>query len=115
VIRLIEAYSFGRITIKGTTYSSDLIIYPDKIDDSWWRKSGHVLHKGDIDDFISYKPDVLIVGTGAQGLMIIPEETKTILEKSGIELIAHKTKKACEIYNLIVGKKTVVAAFHLTC
>jgi hypothetical protein len=53
VITLIEAYSFGLITIKGTTCSTDLIIYPDKIDDSWWIKSGHVLQIGDIGKIIS--------------------------------------------------------------
>lgn len=33
----IEDYEFGRITIDGATYTSDVIIRPEGVDDSWWR------------------------------------------------------------------------------
>lgn len=37
----IENYNFGEIKIDGKTYTSDVIIYKDKVEDSWWRKEGH--------------------------------------------------------------------------
>lgn len=112
---LIDSYSFGRIVIDGKTYTSDLILYPDKIDDSWWRKSGHILQKEDLTDVIQYNPEVLIVGTGANGLMKVPDETKEFVESKGIELIVEETKKAYETYNELKKEKKIVAAFHLTC
>ena len=32
---MIESYKFGEIVIDGTTYTSDVIIYPDNVDDKW--------------------------------------------------------------------------------
>jgi len=112
---LIDSYSFGRMVIDGKTYTSDVILYPDKVDDSWWRKSGHLLQKEDLRDVIQYNPEILIVGTGAYGLMKILDETKQFLEAEGIELISEETKEAYKIYNELKERKKVVAAFHLIC
>ncbi len=112
---MIDSYSFGRIVIDGKTYTSDIILYPDRVDDSWWRKSGHLLQKEDLRDIIQYNPEVLIVGTGAYGLMNVLDETKQFLELKGIELRAGVTEEACKTYNELKEKRKVVAAFHLTC
>ena len=112
---MIDTYSFGRMVINGKTYTSDVILYPDKVDDSWWRKSGHLLQKEDLRDVIQYNPEILIVGTGAYGLMKILDEVKQFLEAEGIELISEETKEACKIYNELKERKKVVAAFHITC
>ncbi len=112
---MIDSYSFGKIVIDGQTYISDIIIYPDKINGNWWRKSGHLLKKEDLTEVINYNPEVLIVGTGDNGLMKIPNDTKQFLASKGIEVISEKTKKACDIYNKLKGKKRIVAALHLTC
>jgi len=112
---LIESYSFGKIVIDGKMFTSDVIIYPDEVNDSWWRKSGHLLQKDDLIEIIKYNPEILIVGTGNNGLMKVPNDTKQFLESKGIELISAETKKACDIYNKLKGKKKIVAAFHLTC
>ena len=85
------------------------------MDDNWWRKSGHLLQKEDLRDVIQYNPDVLIVGTGAYGLMKVPEETKKFVEAKGIKLIFGETGEACKAYNELKEKRKVVAAFHLTC
>ena len=114
-VNLIESYSFGSITINGKTYSADVIIYQDIINDRWWRKSGHLLQIEDLKDIIVYNPEILIVGTGAHGLMKISDETKNYLKLKGIELITADTEKACKIYNDLKGKRKVVGAFHLTC
>ena len=34
----IDEYSFGRISVSGKNYSADLIIFPDHIQENWWRK-----------------------------------------------------------------------------
>jgi len=112
---MIDSYSFGKIVIDGKVFTSDVIIYPDKVNDSWWRKIGHLLQKEDLTEIINYNPEVLIVGTGDNGLMKIPNDTKQFLESKKIKLISEETKKACDIYNKLKGKKGIVAALHLTC
>jgi hypothetical protein len=111
----IEHYSFGKITIDGHTYTSDVIIYPGRVDASWWREEGHSLHVSDLTDVINAKPEILIVGTGFTGLMRVPRETLTHLESKGIEVYVKRTSKAVEMFNELQGNKVVVAAFHLTC
>ncbi|MCX5800898.1 MAG: Mth938-like domain-containing protein [Candidatus Eisenbacteria bacterium] len=112
---MIDSYEFGEIIVDGKSYVSDVIIYPDRIDDKWWRKDGHKLSIEDVKDIMNAKPEMLIVGTGYSGFLEITSRTKRFLETNGVELLAANTKKACQKYNEISKTKRVVAAFHLTC
>ncbi len=111
----IEYYSFGRITIDRKTYTSDVIIYPGRVDSSWWRKEGHNLNIVDLTDVINAKPEVLVVGTGSSGLMKVPKETISHLESKGIKVHVSLTEKAVELFNKLQKDKIVIAALHLTC
>jgi len=111
----IEHYSFGRITIDGKTYTSDVIIYPGRVDSSWWRKEGHYLQVIDLINVIKTKPDILIIGTGYSGVMVVPKETISHLESKGIEVHVTQTEKAVELFNKFKKDTMVVAALHLTC
>jgi hypothetical protein len=110
-----EHYSFGRITIDGKTYTSDVIIYPGRVDSSWWRKEGHYLQVVDLVDVINAKPEVLIIGTGYSGVMMVPKETVSHLESKGIEVHVARSEKAVEMFNKLQKEKLVIAALHLTC
>lgn len=112
---MIDSYHFGHVVVDGKEYSSDIIIYPDHIQDHWWRKSGHSLALEDIAEVIQYYPDVLIIGCGADEVLKIPREIEEYIEKKGIRLIAEDTKRACESYNKLFKEKRVVAGLHLTC
>lgn len=112
---VIEAYNFGRITIDGKTYTSDVIVYSDRIDSQWWRVRGHELCVEDLSGVIQEKPDVLVVGIGYPGLMKVLPETEARFKSEGIQLIAKPTEDACRIYNKLLKEKKVIAALHLTC
>ncbi len=112
----IEAYRFGKMVVEGREYTRDLKIFPERIVDNWWRKEGHKLFLQDIEDIISYSPEVLVVGTGAYGFMKVQEEVREKLRELGIGLVEERTYKAVEVFNEMMqeGKK-VCGAFHLTC
>jgi len=114
-VSIINSYQFGLITIDGENYTSDVIIFPDRVKDSWWRKTGHELCLEDIADIIAENPEVLIVGTGASGLMQVLPEVKQGVEAQGIRLIVQTTDKACQTYNQLCRSRKAVAALHLTC
>jgi len=114
-IMKIDHYSFGKTVINGKTYTSDVIIYPDSVDSSWWRKEGHYLQPSDLGMVVSAKPDLLIIGTGYSGVMVVPEETILFIKSKGVELLVERTEKAVELYNNLSKTRKVVAAFHLTC
>jgi hypothetical protein len=111
----IDSYSFGRLVVNGKKYTSDVIIYPDRVDPSWWRKEGHRLKLSDLADVLNAKPQSLIVGTGYSGMMDVPEETKNHIKSMGIDIFIGDTKRAVELFNTMQGKKTVIAVLHLTC
>jgi hypothetical protein len=111
----IDDYSFGRMVIDGKTYTSDVIIYPGKVDASWWRKEGHYLQSEDLADVIAAGPDTVIIGTGNAGVMTVPRQTVAFLESKGIRVFVGKTGKAVQIFNDRQGSGKIVGAFHLTC
>jgi hypothetical protein len=112
---MVDSYSFGRMEISGKIYTSDLIVFPNRINPSWWRKTGHRLCLDDLREILEEQFDVLVVGTGYSGLMKVEEEVIHHAESTGFDIIIEKTKKAVELFNSISGKKKTIAAFHLTC
>jgi hypothetical protein len=111
----IDSYSFGSLVVDGKMYTSDVIIYPDRVDPSWWRKEGHRLQIADLADVLNAKPQILIVGTGYSGMMVVSEETKNYISSLGINIYIATTGRAVDLFNTMQGKKTIIAALHLTC
>jgi len=111
----IEDYAFGRIRIDGRSYASDVLVFPDRVDDSWWRKEGHRLGPEDLAAVVAARPEILVIGTGALGVMRVPEETKAWLRAQGIDVRCAKTGEAVGIFNDLAGTRKVAAALHLTC
>lgn len=112
----IDSYQFGEIVIEGVKYTSDCIILGGSVKADWWRKQGHSLCPEDLESVIEAKPSILVVGCGAQGLMVVPEATRQGLGQHEIQLEAHDTRKAVERFNeLSLTGVNVAAALHLTC
>ena len=114
-MNIIDSYQFGLIVVNGRKYTSDIIIFPDSVRDNWWRKTGHQLCLGDIAEVITENPEVLVVGTGASGLMKVLPEVQQAVEARDIQLIVQPTSEACDIYNQFCRSQRAVAALHLTC
>jgi hypothetical protein len=114
-MNIIDSYRFGRVVVSGKHYTSDVIIYPDRVNDNWWRKTSHELCLDGLREVIAEKPEVLIVGTGVSGLMEVLPEARQALEVQGIKLITKPTSEACNLYNQLCRSQRVVAALHLTC
>jgi len=112
----IEKYSFGSIIINGKEYKKDVIIFPDKVFSPWWREEGHSLSLKDLKEAIEAKPSILIIGTGAYGVMNVPNETLKKLEEMNIDTVFAKTVEAVKLFNEKLQKnQNVIACLHLTC
>jgi hypothetical protein len=113
---MIESYDFGRISINGIVYTKDVIVAGEKTIAGWIRKEGHLLQVADIRQAIEEcTPEVTIVGTGYDGMMSVPEETRLYLQRKGIDLLVEKTKEACDLFNALSKNRRALAALHLTC
>ena len=111
----VEHYEFGRIIVDGEVYTNDIIIFPDRIQSSWWREQGHYLQMCDIEHVLDEQPEVLIIGTGAYGVMDVAKEVVAACNERGIELHIQTTAEAVKTYNKMAESKRTVAALHLTC
>ena len=112
----IESYEFGRIVIDGREYRADVLVLPERVVADWWRLEGHSLAPEDLRDVVAAKPKILVVGTGAYGVMSVPGDTVTHLEGRGIKIEAYDTATAVRRYNdLVAAGEAVAAALHLTC
>jgi hypothetical protein len=111
----IEHYAFGTIRIDGRTYTSDVILLPDRVVPDWWRKNGHSLVMDDLDDVVACGARTLIIGTGQPGLMEVPDETRAEIQVRGMALIVEPTAEAIETYGRLAPGGRIAAGFHLTC
>jgi hypothetical protein len=113
---MIEHYSFGRMVVDGRAFSSDLIIFPDgTVLDSWWRDSGHSLSAKDIGPLVESKPEIIVAGTGASGLMHPEHGLERFLASRDIAFQWAPSREAVAVFNKLSGERRVGACFHLTC
>lgn len=115
----IEEYRFGAIRLDAGTFTTDLILWPGRVRDNWWRRSGHSLCLDDLKEVMADPPSRLLVGTGYHGIMKVPADLRARLEESGTALTAVATTEAVDIWNRWLDEEgaalDAVAAFHLTC
>jgi hypothetical protein len=112
----ITHYTFGKITIDGKTYRSDVIITSNNVKDNWWRKEGHNLAIADLDNILDANPEVVIIGSGYYGRMQVPEVTREFLKEKGIQVEVVPTSDAVEKFNQLQQEcARIVAVLHLTC
>jgi len=112
---IIDSYRFGLIVINGIRYTSDVIIFPDRVVENWRRIKGHQLCLDDVAEIMTEKPEVLVIGTGVSGLMNMLPEVQQAVDTRGIKLITETTEKACRTYNQLCHSRKVIAALHITC
>ncbi len=113
---MIEKYSFGKMTISGKRYKSDLKIIRGQVYPDWWRKKGHSIADDEITDIINAKPDYLIIGSGKFGLMKVSDELRGVLSDCGVEVIVERSKSAVVTFNqMYADGKNIAGAFHLSC
>jgi hypothetical protein len=108
-------YAFGGIQVDGEHHREDLIVLPDRVVPSWWRRRGHRLQLVDMETIFEAAPEVLVVGQGYFGRMKVDSPVVVELRRRNIELRAEWTAKAVDSYQQLRERRRVVAALHLTC
>ncbi len=113
----IDYYDFGTIVIENKEYDRDIIISPSHgIIENWWREEGHRLKLTDIRDYLLENVDIVVIGTGYEGMMYVDKEVIQWFTNRGIEVKIAKSREAVEIYNKAIeeGRKALLF-IHLTC
>lgn len=112
---MIDDYQFGLMTIDGLNYDYDLWLGPSGVN-KWWRQESHYAAREDILGGLKEKPKVVVIGTGASGMMEVGVEAKDLISEKKIDLIVKPTGQAVREYNKLKKEgKNLVGFFHLTC
>lgn len=122
----IERFSWGRFIIRGLEHSEseagttgagkDIRLVGLEVSE-WRERKGHKLAPAMISGVYGRGIEVLVIGTGVQGLLTCPDTVKRAVADAGIaQLILARTPVACQSYNALhrEGKKVALLA-HGTC
>ena len=112
----IDSFRFGSIVVDGKKYNHDILIHSDgRIEQrkgGIWRFGSHNIKKGEIEELLKLQPEVVLVGTGAQGKAHISKD----VEVEGAELAVLNSKEVVERFNKLADQgKKVAAIIHITC
>ena len=83
----------------------------------WKERKGHELRPSMITGVYGHGIEVLIIGSGVEGLVECPGEVKRTVKENGIpELVVVRTPEACRLYNELFrqGRRVALLA-HGTC
>ena len=112
---MIDSFVFGSFVVDGKKFDSNISIINSVAKQARYL-DGHLLVESDFDKLIAAKPEIIIIGTGASGVVRVQEEIRQLIESNGIRLIIERTGDACDTFNDLVSKGRKVCAFlHNTC
>jgi hypothetical protein len=119
----VEEYSRGRFVIYGQAHSNqgegvgkDIRLVGSTVSE-WKERKGHTLSPAMITGIFDSDVEILVIGTGIDGLVEVPEETRKYVIGRGISrLILLRTPAACRTYNELYREGQAVALLaHGTC
>lgn len=112
---MIDEYKFGSFRIKGKNYLDDVKIIGSKVRSHSLIDHRNGLTLEDVKDILAAKPKIVVIGSGATGLLMINKNVKDFLRTSGTQVIVEKTTDAVNTFNRLVKENNNVAAFlHAT-
>lgn len=106
---LITGYDSGWVEINKQRYSNNLIVLPNQLIQDWKPTNFQSIQAEDFEEIAALKPDVVLLGTGAQHQFIQPKLCAA-LTKVGISLECMNTSAACRTYNILMAEGRNVAA-----
>jgi len=117
----INSTKFGEVVIDNKRYNQVLIIGGSVIERDYKKLeelfgTSHKIGGWEIEDLLKENPEIIIIGTGQDGMMEVDEDILEDLKKRNIEVITEITPEAIKIYNgKVKAGKRVNALIHTTC
>jgi len=118
----IEHFSWGCFIINGEEHSSDngvgknILVHGEKVL-KWKKGKGHHLSRSSFDQIKDQEIDILIIGIGVYGAIIVDDDLRRYFMKLGISrVIIDNTPEACDIFNsLLEEDDNLCLVAHGTC
>lgn len=110
----IQYVRFGEVKIDNHVFYSDMIVWWDG--EKEFVEKSHVLDMKMFARLLRKKPDVVIIGTGQQGMVRISDDVLHLAKRRGIKVFVDTSAKAADIFNgMLATRKKAVAFIHTTC
>lgn len=114
VMPKIDNAFFGSILVDGRKYENDIYVHWDG--EIHERQKTHNFTKKEFEDLALKDPEVIVIGTGMSGMLVIDPAAATAASVHGIQLLPVKTPEAVQRFNALAKmKKRVIAVLHATC
>jgi len=111
----IDSNKFGYFKINNQEYKSDIKIINNKVR-LWHFTKHHQIVPEDVKELVENLPEIIVLGTGYNGLCKVQPETEKFLENNNIKFLIKDTRQACNDFNrLMNSKRKVFAVLHATC
>ncbi len=106
---LITAYDDDGISVNGKPFEQSLILANTQMDENWDVAAIEQLSSEHIEQVLSFKPELIIIGTG--GRLIFPAvEIYSAIIQRGIGVDFMDTRAACRTYNILMSEGRGVVA-----
>ena len=106
----VTAFGPGWVRVGTTEYRGNLVVTPDEVATGWAPGGFEGLTEADFARLVDYRPDVVLLGTGAALRFPPPRLTRALVEaRVGLEVM--DTAAACRTFNILAaeGRKVVAA------
>lgn len=116
----IDSFNFGFIVVDEKQYAHDVIILPDgtvkERSSGKGRLGSHTISRSEIETLIKDIPDVVLIGTGFQGMARLAHDAEFIKTEPGLDIVVEPSPQVVKKFNQHVedGEK-VAALIHVTC
>jgi len=116
----IDGTEFGRIVIAGESFNHDVVIrLSGKVKKRKKKLSkevfgtSHTISREEVEAVYDEGAELLIFGTGQEGVAKMSGDALAFLKEKGCEVIAMRTPDAIEAWN--EAKGMAIGLFHITC
>lgn len=106
---IFTAHGEGYVQVNEQRYEQAIIVTPEQVLTDWPARSFALLTEADFSHFLTFKPEVLLLGTGSQHRFAHPQLYRA-LTAAGIGVEFMSTPAACRTYNILSAedRKVVV-------
>jgi uncharacterized protein len=103
------AHGEGYVQVNERRYEQPIIVMADKVISEWPARTFATLTEASFSYFLTFKPEVVLLGTGEKHLFAHPQLYRA-LSNAGIGVEFMSTPAACRTYNILTGEDRKVVA-----
>lgn len=111
--KIFTAHGEGYVTVSRERFEHPIVVTPEQVLTDWQPQGFDALDETHFAYFLALKPEILLLGTGAQQRFAHPRLYHA-LSAAGIGVECMSTAAACRTYNILMAEdRKVVAAILL--